>query len=102
MKTLPWGIACACLLPAYGASMAATDMLATDTPAPALISGIDIQYIDDSVRAQDDFYQHVNGKWLASTVIPPDKGRYGSFDKLTDDAQDQLRSIVEGLQTVRG
>jgi predicted metalloendopeptidase len=62
-----------------------------------LLSGIDTQYIDDSVRAQDDFYQHVNGKWLASTEIPADKGRYGAFDKLTDDAKDQLRGIVEGL-----
>jgi predicted metalloendopeptidase len=62
-------------------------------------SGIDTRFIDDSVRAQDDFYRHVNGKWLASTEIPADKGRYGAFDKLTDDAQDQLRGIVEGLLT---
>jgi predicted metalloendopeptidase len=63
-----------------------------------LVSGIDSQYIDSSVRAQDDFYRHVNGKWLASTEIPPDKGRYGAFDKLNDDSQAQLRGIVEELQ----
>jgi predicted metalloendopeptidase len=66
--------------------------------APALVSGIDLQYVDDSVRVQDDFYKHVNGKWLATTEIPADKGRYGSFDKLNDDAQTQLRGIVEDLQ----
>jgi putative endopeptidase len=76
---------------------------APETPAaapaaPALVSGIETQYIDDSVRAQDDFYKHINGKWLASTEIPADKGSYGSFDKLYDDSQVQLKGIVEGLQ----
>jgi putative endopeptidase len=66
--------------------------------APALVSGIETQYIDDSVRAQDDFYKHINGKWLAATEIPADKGSYGSFDKLYDDSLVQLKGIVEGLQ----
>jgi predicted metalloendopeptidase len=60
-------------------------------------SGIQMQFVDQSIRPQDDFYQYVNGKWLASTAIPPDKGRYGSFDKLRDDAKEQLRGIVEAL-----
>src|SRR5271168_1548561 len=67
--------------------------------APALISGIDVQYVDDSVRPQDDFFKHINGKWLATTEIPADKASYGSFDKLFDDSQTQLRTIVDGLQT---
>jgi putative endopeptidase len=60
-------------------------------------SGIDLQYVDRTVRPQDDFYRYVNGKWLASTNIPADKGSYGSFEKLVDDVQDQLRAIVERL-----
>jgi predicted metalloendopeptidase len=72
-----------------------------DTPArgPALASGIDVQYIDHDVRAQDDFFRHVNGRWLDATEIPADKGRYGAFDKLNDDSLDQLRELIEGLQT---
>jgi predicted metalloendopeptidase len=87
------GVGCAVLVAGCGK--------APETPAPAaptLVSGIDVQYIDDSVRPQDDFYKHINGKWLATTEIPPDKARYGSFDKLVDDSEAQLRSIVEGLQ----
>jgi len=61
-------------------------------------SGIDIQFIDKSVRAQDDFYRYVNGVWLNSAEIPADKGRYGSFDKLNDDTLEQLRALVERLQ----
>jgi putative endopeptidase len=58
-------------------------------------SGIDRQYIDDSVRAQDDFYRHVNGKWLASTEIPADKARISALDQLVDQVRGQLRSLVE-------
>ncbi len=66
--------------------------------APPLTSGIDIQYFDASVRSQDDFYKHINGKWLADTEIPPDKGGYGTFSKLSDEAEVQLRGIIDGLQ----
>jgi putative endopeptidase len=80
---------------------------AADLPAPAappasnapLVSGIEMQYIDDTVRAQDDFYRHVNGKWLSSTQIPADKGSYDNFDLVEDKSKDQLRAIVEKLQT---
>ena len=65
--------------------------------APALVSGVDLQYIDDSVRVQDDFYKHMNGKWLAATEIPADKGSYDSFDILYDSSLVQLKGIVEGL-----
>ena len=58
-------------------------------------SGIATQYIDSTVRPQDDFYQYVNGKWLATTDIPPDRPAYGTATKLFDDAQRQLREIVE-------
>ena len=67
-------------------------------PPPALISGIDLQYIDAGVRPQDDFYKHINGKWLADFEIPADKGSYDSFDQLFDTSLDQLKGIVEGLQ----
>ncbi len=79
-----------------GHGWAAEPALADAAPA-ALGSGIDLQFFDNSVRAQDDFYRHVNGTWLNSTEIPADKGRYGSFDKLSDDSLEQLRTVVERL-----
>jgi putative endopeptidase len=97
MNNLLLGAACACLL--VGCSKAPevpSQAAAPATPAP--VSGIDIQYVDDSVRAQDDLFKHINGKWLAATEIPADKASYGSFDKLFDDSEEQLRSIVDGLQ----
>jgi predicted metalloendopeptidase len=63
----------------------------------ALLSGVDLQYVDQSVRPQDDLYRHLNGKWLDSFQIPADKGSYGSFTYLYDATQEQLRVIVDGL-----
>jgi len=60
-----------------------------------LSSGIDLKNFDKSVRAQDDFYRHVNGKWLDSFEIPSDKSNYGSFTKLADEAEKNIRSIID-------
>jgi putative endopeptidase len=64
---------------------------------PALRSGIDLQYVDSSVRAQDDTYQYLNGKWLRTFQLPRDKGAVGSFSAIEDATEEQLRSIVESL-----
>ncbi len=61
----------------------------------ALNAGIERANGDSSVRAQDDFYRHVNGQWLANTEIPADKSNYGSFGILADAAEAQLRAIIE-------
>lgn len=60
-----------------------------------LTSGIDLENIDNSVKPVDDFYRYVNGKWLDTKEIPADKSNYGSFTKLYDDAQKNLRDIIE-------
>jgi len=74
-----------------------------DHPAPsaAPISGIDTQYIDSSVRAQDDFFTHLNGGWLKATKIPDDKASWGSFAKLRDDTLPQLRGLIEETQKTK-
>jgi putative endopeptidase len=64
---------------------------------PALHSGIDLQYVDSSVRPQDDTYEYLNGKWLRTFQLPRDKGAVGSFSAIEDATEEQLRSIVDGL-----
>ena len=59
------------------------------------VSGIDRASFDAATRAQDDFFKHVNGGWLAKTEIPNDKASWGSFDMLVDKSQSDLRAIVE-------
>ncbi|GAB4197349.1 MAG: M13 family peptidase [Wenzhouxiangellaceae bacterium] len=66
-----------------------------ETAATPLESGLDTASFDNSVRPQDDFYQHVNGVWLEKTTIPADKSNYGSFTVLADEADANIKGLVE-------
>ncbi|KGN31859.1 peptidase M13 [Knoellia sinensis KCTC 19936] len=57
-------------------------------------SGIDHSASDHSIRPQDDLFGHVNGTWVKETEIPADRGRYGSFDVLRENAEQQVRDII--------
>ena len=61
-------------------------------------SGLDLASIDASVRPQDDFFTYLNGKWLANTVIPPDRSSWGTFAQLRDTTRGQLRELIEAAQ----
>jgi putative endopeptidase len=63
--------------------------------ATALGSGVEQQYFDLTINPGDDFYRYVNGIWLNTTPIPADKSNYGSFTILDDEAQENLRTIIE-------
>jgi len=71
----------------------ATNQLIPDSPIP----GLDLTTADPTVRPQDDFYRSCNGQWLDSFPIPDDKSEYGGFTALHDQAQEQLRAIVDEL-----
>jgi predicted metalloendopeptidase len=58
-------------------------------------AGIDRAAGDPSVRAQDDFFRRVNGRWLKTTEFPADKAYLGSFEALHDKIQVELRGLVE-------
>ncbi len=73
--------------------LAATAALA-QAPA-AQPSGLALQYVDASVRPQDDFFRYVNGKWLAETAIPADKAGWGAFYELAENTLAELRGLVE-------
>ncbi|MBD3652946.1 M13 family metallopeptidase [Kangiella sp.] len=70
----------------------------TSTAIPAeqqLVSGIDKQHFDHSVRPQDDLFRHVNGKWLKEFEIPADKSNYGAFTMLAEQAREDVKAIIE-------
>jgi putative endopeptidase len=62
------------------------------TPA---ISGIDLTAVDNTVKIQNDLFRHVNGHWLNTTEIPADKSRYGVFNVLYDNTQENLKSLIQ-------
>src|SRR4051812_9932351 len=72
---------------------------ATSPPQPARIGtwGINLTDGDHSVKAGDDFYQYSVGHWLNSNQIPADRTSWSTFAVLADEAEKQLRQLVEGL-----
>ena len=65
----------------------------------ALVSGIDLTGMDTSVRPGDDFFEYVNGAWVNATEMPADKSRYGLFDMLRDESQENVKAIIEKSAT---
>jgi len=63
--------------------------------APVLSAGIATEYIESSVRPQDDFFEYLNGKWLKNVEIPADKSSWGSFMELRENTLPQIRGIIE-------
>lgn len=61
----------------------------------ALGSGITLENFDESVNPGDDFYRYVNGTWLRETEIPADRSNFGAFTVLADEAEANLRTIIE-------
>ncbi|MDE2296636.1 MAG: M13 family peptidase, partial [Burkholderiales bacterium] len=89
------------------AALLATSLAAPFTPvhaesAAALASGIDRSAFDPAVRAQDDLYRHVNGRWLAHATFPPDKAYIGVTEQLYDRTQDELRDLIEAASRRTG
>lgn len=76
-------------------SAPSTPSMQNSQPTTTSISGISIENVDESIRVQDDFYTHVNGKWLKNTEIPADKSSWGSFNELAEKSLNQLHSIID-------
>ena len=66
----------------------------TDAPAIGTF-GFDVEGMDTSVRPGQDFNRYANGTYLRNTPIPADKSSYGAFHKLDDQAQLDLRALVD-------
>ncbi len=64
-------------------------------------SGIDLAHRDVATRPQDDLFEHVNGKWLAEHEIPADRALDGAFRKIFDEAEENVRTIIEEASASR-
>lgn len=75
----------------------------TDAAVPAASSvyatpdGIDRSGFDAGVRPQDDFFRHVNGKWLERATIPADRGWWGVLPELRAESEARQRGIIEEM-----
>lgn len=75
--------------------------MTTHTPSTqgptATVSGIDVTALDPAIRPQDDLFRHVNGRWLDTYEIPADRASDGAFRRLHDEAEEQVRAIIDEL-----
>ena len=60
-----------------------------------LTSGLDTAAFSAVIKPSADLFRFVNGPWVDTYRLPDDKARYGSFDKLAEDAESQIRDILE-------
>ncbi|MDR2907528.1 MAG: M13 family metallopeptidase, partial [Bacteroidales bacterium] len=61
------------------------------------MDGLDLTNLDPAVSPADDFYQYATGGWQVKNPMPDEYSRYGSFDKLAEDNQKTVRSLIEDL-----
>lgn len=62
-----------------------------------LDKGLDIANMDTTVMPGTDFYRYATGGWSDANPIPDEYGRYGSFEKLYENNQDQIKDLIEEL-----
>jgi len=60
-----------------------------------LSSGIYFENMDTTINPGDNFHRYVNGKWLDETEIPADKSSYGIGFIVHEEAEDNVRAIIE-------
>ncbi|MCE2943143.1 MAG: M13 family metallopeptidase [Xanthomonadaceae bacterium] len=66
---------------------------------PALGSfGIELANRDTTVKPGDDFNRYANGSWFDGYQLKDYETRYGSFNTLSDQAELQVKAIIEELQ----
>ena len=57
--------------------------------------GVDYSSMDKTVKAGDDFFRYAEGTWLNTAPIAPDKARAGYNYDMPDEAEAEVRKLVE-------
>ncbi len=58
---------------------------------------LDASMMDTTAAPGESFYQYATGGWQLANPIPDEYARYGSFDKLREENQQQIQSLIEAL-----
>ncbi|AZI54455.1 M13 family peptidase [Epilithonimonas vandammei] len=67
------------------------------TSAQTKQAALDLNYMDTSVRPQDDFYSYVNGTWMKTAKIPVDKPSWGSFNQLRETTDNNSLLLLDNI-----
>ena len=73
--------------------------LAACSQPKAVKPALDLTDLDTTVSPKVDFYQYATGGWQAKNPLKPEFSRYGSFDALREQAQENLNALFESMTT---
>lgn len=59
--------------------------------------GLRIENLDTTAVLGNDFFAYATGGWSKENPIPDEYSRYGSFDKLRENNQKQIKDLIEDL-----
>lgn len=62
-----------------------------------LKSGISLADLNQTVKPGDNFYEYACGGWIKANPLPAAYSRYGSFDRLQEDNNKRINSILTEL-----
>ncbi|MBO7479199.1 MAG: M13 family metallopeptidase [Bacteroidales bacterium] len=65
------------------------------------VPALDMSYLDPTVSPKADFYQYSTGGWQKNNPLRPEFSRYGSFDALREQAQENLNALFESMTSVK-
>ncbi|MGH8146480.1 MAG: M13 family metallopeptidase [Rhodanobacteraceae bacterium] len=83
---------------ATSAELTSASSAAQATPIPASTApnpGIDLAYIDHSVKPGDDFFEYANGAWLKTAKIPADRAGTGAFLEMSKRTEQRTADIIK-------
>ena len=67
------------------------------TQVPQKVSDIELSDLDTTVYPSGDFDAYANGGWKKKNPLPGEKSRYGTFDQLDDQAQEQVKVLFSEI-----
>ena len=78
-------------------TLAVIAMMTTACTTKEQTTGIDLNNLDTTVVAQNDFYQFACGGWMANNPLTPEYSRFGSFDKLGLQNLEQVNGLIQEI-----
>lgn len=71
------------------------------TQAPQTVRTLELSDLDTTVFPGTDFDAHANGGWKKNNPLPEEESRYGTFDKLDDQAREQVKVLFSEIANGR-
>lgn len=85
------------MFPFLAAGIVALASCSTPQKEVVKIAAINLENMDTTVVASSDFYEYACGGWIKNNPLKPEYARFGTFDQLLENNQEQLRVLIEEL-----